>query len=782
MFGEKSYLCHRQILLLYKMAHGVRNNFKHSIVLIVTFLCFSISVYATTPYKIALVHSYERNYPDAGRYRSLLEKELERRGLKFEIREYFLDCEELEYYLELARASFFIDEFAEWGADMVAVFNNQAVYSLLKCNNPKLRDLRVVFSGVYCPEVELLRQYPNVTGYVDIPDYFRTLQMIERLVGKARVIVMSGIGMINNQIWSDLTEQCRARGIQTYDGDVLQHVLTHRIIREGLYDERKEVFDNEKIDTTVVVRMMCETLPLRTIQLTARGTQTYFMLTARTFSSLDAADFFVNPSFSTINECFGTKDNMLGGYFVPLETQMKDMAEGISLRLRGEMPSQQMIQSRKEYVLNWCAIKLYGLSTKKLPDEYKVMYIPFSVRYRYYIVSVAIFGGVMVLFVILFLTHRLMYERRRKREALRDLYYEHETLKLAIEGDTTYAWRKVGEGLNFDSHFYKLIASPKKLIHLDMLLSFVHPDDSERFKRSFLQTEKNGDFKEQYRCKFDGEYQWWEFRYRFILNQGDVPVVNGLLQNIQEIKDREAELIRNRQLAEQAELKQSFLNNMSHEIRTPLNAIVGFSNILISEPELSEEEKQEFIGLINMNNDLLLNLIGNILELSRIDSGEASFDVREENVRTLLHSYYNTFRVQVNPSLTFLCEYPENKDAFILVDSRRLQQVVTNFLTNANKFTTAGFIKLGYCYIPEDHTVRIYVEDTGKGIPATELKMIFGRFYKRDEFAQGTGLGLSICRSIVSRMNGKIEVESEEGKGSRFSVVFPCVRVVESSE
>lgn len=97
------------------MAHGVRNNFKHSIVLAVAFLCLSISVYATEPYKVALVHSYERNYSDAGRYGSLLEKELGRRGLKFEVRGYFLDCEELEYYSELARASFFIDEFAECG-------------------------------------------------------------------------------------------------------------------------------------------------------------------------------------------------------------------------------------------------------------------------------------------------------------------------------------------------------------------------------------------------------------------------------------------------------------------------------------------------------------------------------------------------------------------------------------------------------------------------------------------------------------------------------------------
>lgn len=729
--------------------------------------------HAAHRYKIAIIHSYEKNYYDADRYRHILEKELKANGVSFELKELFMNSDELLYYDEMARASFFIDELDKWGADAIGIFNNQATYSLLKCGNPKLRHIPVVFSGVYHPDSDLIHEYPNVTGYVDIPDYVSTIRMIEHIMGKSRIVVMSGSGMIDSQMWANIEEQCHNAKIETFTGDIFQHVLTHRVVKDP-YKEKKESFYNEKIDTTIVMRLMNETMPLRTIQQVARGSETFLMLTSRTYNSQNAPDFFLNPSFAVINEGFGVNDKMLGGYFATLETQLKDMAKGISLRLQGKMPEQQITQSQKQYVLNWNVMRHYNISDQNLPPEYQLMYIPFSVRYRYYILTGIILGGVSVLFLIVFLTYSLIRERKRKKEALRNLLYEHKTLKLSIEGGTTFAWRKVKGNLSFDSHFYKLINYPHTFITLEQILTFIHPDEHERFRSSFLQDHKDSNYKEEYRCKFSGEYEWWEFRYSYTNNGDGTFVVTGLLQNIQEIKNREAELIQARLLAERAELKQSFLNNMSHEIRTPLNAIVGFSNILIKDPNLAEEEKQEFVDIINLNNDLLLNLINDILEMSRIDSGSVSFVLNEADVRTIVSACYQTFSVQIKPSLKFLQDFPE-EDVTIRVDTMRLQQVITNFLTNANKFTSTGYIKLGYRYFADKNVVRIFVEDTGIGMPADELEMIFSRFYKHDEFAQGTGLGLSISRGIIDGMNGEIEVESEEGKGSCFTIVLPTV-------
>ena len=732
-------------------------------------------VYATShQYKIAVVHSYERNYRDAGRYRRVLEKELKANGLNVQIRELFLNCDELGYEDELARASSFIDESVEWQADLIAIFNNQALFSFMKCANPRLHDIPVVFAGAYFPDEELIRQYPNVTGYVDIPDYVRTIRMIERLMGTCRIAVMAGKGMVDGSMWKNLVDECREAGIETYEGDAFSHVWAHRVI-QNTDKEGKGEFYNEQIDTTVVMCMMTETMPLRTIQQVARGSETYLMLTSRTYNNLDAPDFFTNPTFGVINEGFGSNEKMLGGYFAPLETLLKDMAGSIARRLRGEIPEQQLTQSRKEYVLNWNVLQRYGISAEDLPAEYKVMYIPFSERYKYYILSGYILGGILLVSVIVFLTYSLSRERWRKRKALRDLKLEHQTLKLAIEGGNTYAWRFTNGNLSFDSHFYKLIGCPRQSVTMKQILDFVHPDDKRRFIRNFQREEKLDAYRGEYKCRFGGQYQWWEFRYSLVTDNGHTPVVTGLLQNIQETKNHEAELIRARQLAERAELKQSFLNNMSHEIRTPLNAIVGFSNLLIDNPDLTDQEKQEFIKLINKNNDLLLKLISDILELSRIDSGSISFTEEELDLRSLLLSYYQTFSLQIKPELEFLQDFPDS-DVSVMTDPMRLQQVVTNFLTNANKFTSRGYIKLGYRLLPGGNEVGIFVEDSGKGIPSDELKMIFSRFYKHDEFAQGTGLGLSICQSIVERMQGRIEVDSEEGSGSRFTIVLSLIR------
>lgn len=722
-------------------------------------------------YKIGIIHSYEKNYSDAKRYRQILEEELKGNDVAFETKELFLNCNELGYDDELARASFFIDELDKWEADAVAVFCNQAVYSLLKCDNPRLRHMPVVFCGVYHPDMDLIRQYPNVTGFVDIPDYVRTVGMIERIMGKCRIVVMSGTSMIGREMWVNIEEQCRNANIATYNGDVFSHVWAHRVVKDA-YDETSNEFYNEEIDTTVVMRLMSEEMPLRTIQQTARGSETYLMMTSHTYNSIDAPEFFANPSFTAINEGMGTNHKIVGGYFTPLEVELAEMAKSISLRLKGGMPKEQVTQCPKQYILNWNVMQQYGIPTEGLPEEYQLWYIPFAQRYRGYIISAFVLAGGLLCFLIGFLIYSLARERKRKKEALRNLLYEHETLKLAIRGGTTYAWRREKGYIRFDSHFYKEVAHPSKFITLEEILTFVHEEDRERFAHNFLQTSGHTNYREQYRCKFSGEYQWWEFRYSYVDNDQKATVVTGLLQNVQAEKDHEAELIRAREIAEQAELKQSFLNNMSHEIRTPLNSIVGFSNLLVNSPDLDEEEKTEYSDLINQNSELLLHIINDILELSRIDSGAVSFSLDKKGLQGMLNSIYKSFSVQVKPGLEFLLDFPA-EDVAIRTDPMRLQQVVINLLTNANKFTAKGYIKLGYRQTPGEEVVRIFVEDTGKGVSADEQELIFSRFYKHDEFAQGTGLGLSICRSIADKLKGHIYLESEEGKGSRFTIELP---------
>lgn len=747
-------------------------------ILVLCFLSWVLPINAKV-YKIALVHSYEEGYVDAARRREVLQQQLQRQGVKCKFREYFLNCDEFGAVAEEGFAFLFIDDFTKWGADLVAVLDDQATYSLMACNNPKLRQLPVVFAGVNYPNEKMLGQYPNVTGYADIPDYVSTIRMIERIMGKSRICVINGRTVLDRFIWNALMEQCAGEGFDIYQGNLEQHILKHRTVADVLKKRFSTAstetrLENEAFDTTTIMRFNADSLSLRSFTWAGRGRRTLFLFTKRDYTTVNSAALFYNPCFETINEGFGVLDHKMGGYFVPFETEMKDLAIGISQRLRGEMPVQQVQHSAKQYVVNWYALKRYQIPVSSIPPEYTIMYIPFLERYYNQILYGSVIGGFVLLASIFFLSRSLFIERRRKREVQRNLQYEHETLTLAIEGAATYAWRMDGEGLVFDSQFNEMIHHPQGVVSFEDILVFVHPDERELFRQNFIKIRYLLRHKGQYRCSFAGEYQWWEFRYNTIHNKGYEPVVTGLLQNIQDIKDREGELIKARQLAEHAELKQSFLNNMSHEIRTPLNAIAGFSNMLVSDPDLTEEERQEFVDIINLNTRLLLKLVEDVLELSRIESGALSFNYQKEDVRAMLEGIYQTYRVLVKSPLVLLKDFPD-EDVFVYVDSMRLTQVLTNFLNNANKFTQEGSITLGYSYISAKNEVHLFVEDTGIGISSEEQKMIFDRFYKHNEFSQGVGLGLSICMLIVEKLEGRIEVESQEGKGSRFTVVLPCI-------
>lgn len=730
-------------------------------------------------HKIALIHSYQKGYSLSEKITEQLQQELKKNGIHCEIKEYFLNCEKYASKEEEQRISNYIDDLSAWGASLIAVLDDQATYSLMACNHPKIKQMPVVFSGVNYPNMELLEQYPNVTGYIDKPDYLKTCRMIEQIMGKVCIHVIKGGSFLDKIIWNDLEAQCKGQNIniRNYISEKALHIPTdaqdsERIISTSINEKRVEY---SLLDTTTIAKLASDSVPARRLLWLASGVFDYslFLYTKRDFTTMRIGSLFDNPGFETINEGFGANDYMMGGYFAPLETQLKDMAVGIKERLENKMPEQQLSQCTKQYVVNWKTLQKYKIPEDRIPKEFTIMHKPWTEQYSGIIWVARIAVSLFLLAFIGYLVYMYTREKKRKQDAQRNLKYEHELLTLAMEGGNTYAWRFDGGEAVFDSLFCELIHHGCPLMSIKEVTEFIHPDERETFIHKVSHILEYSKRTAQYRCKFTGEYQWWEFRYKRIYNNDKSSIVTGLLMNIQEIKDNEEELIQARKLAEQAELKQSFLANMSHEIRTPLNAIAGFSNLLTTEKDISEEEKQEFVTIINNNTNLLLKLVNDVLELSRIESGNMSFSHKEESVRTLLESIYQTHQLLILPPLEFIKDFPE-KDVMVRIDSMRITQVITNFLNNANKFTQNGYIKLGYHHIPESNEVQIFVEDSGAGIPKDELKIIFDRFYKHNEFAQGVGLGLSICKGIVEKMNGRIKVTSEVKKGSRFTVVLPC--------
>lgn len=359
---------------------------------------------------------------------------------------------------------------------------------------------------------------------------------------------------------------------------------------------------------------------------------------------------------------------------------------------------------------------------------------------------------------------------------------QHEFLALGMLAGDVFAWRYDGitGKLIFDEAFFRFIkiaTPPGKGFDDEKFMQMLHPDDAAKCKKtvSLIEGGKITKSTLPLRIRFGNpKYEWWEFRIASMPKsslKGHYKLF-GICLNIEKYKNSEQELIRLRDEALESDRKKSiFLANMSHEIRTPLNAIVGFSTLLTDTTHFNPAERKVFIETINKNCTLLLNLINEILDISRIESG-IQFKYENCNLNALITELETIYRPKLSEKITWVSCIPP-VPVWHKTDSLRLKQLLSNLIDNSIKFTDEGLVTVGYSFDKEKETLLFTVSDTGIGISGKEQSKIFDRFYKTNDFVQGGGLGLSLCQEIVKRMEGNIQVESEAGKGTSFYITLP---------
>jgi two-component system CheB/CheR fusion protein len=328
--------------------------------------------------------------------------------------------------------------------------------------------------------------------------------------------------------------------------------------------------------------------------------------------------------------------------------------------------------------------------------------------------------------------------------------------------------------------------------HYQDFTNILHPDDYDKAMNAMMShlEGKTNIYEVEYRLQCaNGEYKWFKDAGKIIYRKDDEIILAGVVIDIDKIKKYETELIQAKQKAEMANIyKNQFLANMSHEIRTPLNGIIGFSSLLRDDFK-DDLKRNRYLDIIENSANQLLNLINDIIDIAKIEAGELKITLNKCEVNNLLKDLLDTFnQIKIDKNkkdIDIILKIPDGyKELNILTDAYRLRQILYNLLGNALKFTIKGKIEFGYRV--EDEKLHFYVMDTGIGIPADKLDIIFERFQQLENPKQiindGTGLGLAICKGLVAKLGGTIKVTSETNVGSTFTFDIPLIKVEENSE
>ena len=712
--------------------------------------------------KVLIFHSYDKNY---GGYRNFNDKILQtfrNHGINADIRHVYLD---LENPANTTRALHFAVKdsirMRNWIPDVVMTEGDRAACDLIEWRQiddiQELDTVPVIFGGLHHPKWDYIRKHKNIVVINDPIDYCANINLAAEMSGKNCVEIELDYFEQDSMIRAEL-KQAIARPPYVDNSDFHVNISAD------------EEFSTIWKDSVVVLVFSTES-PERNsknLQDQEEGYQNLrriyvhswlypSLAVKRDLYSSAIVDKTGRPQYTAVKAGFADgSGRYLCGYFASYETVGEDMARVASEILRGaDLASFVGMAHQKQYYMDYDAMEKLGMEYKDFESRFVIVGAPvekISPLYTY-----ATWIIIITIFIIAVASIILVLQSWKSR-----------TAQILIEGVQRRAEMRQMALHGADSHTVRTEANLRDII------SHVHPEYSSEIPLIMQSIEVPGTHSYEIYADIDQKdlYRWWQLRFVVMFDtKKNQKNVDGILINIDETKQYEENLRKAMLLAEEAKQKEDFLTTISHEIRTPLNAVVGFSDVLVSMPadSFTPEEMEEYAKIIKANNTSLSAMIEDILMFSRIESGRIQYVKNEFDASELVHELVHEWSDLIPEGVT-MHELAVLPGITINNDRTRVKYIMNQLMSNAAKFTKTGAILIGVDYHFNSERAELFVADTGCGIPKEKQQLAFGLFWKDDGFVPGLGLGLHVSKKLAEGMDLILDVESQPGFGSKFSL------------
>ena len=726
-------------------------------------------------YNVLCLFVYDSVFQNYRIYEQTLSKSLSENGIKADIRNVYssghLDMAQsdaLEASLERLNKE-------NWIPDVVCCIDDRTLSLYLQGEYarwlPPVDSIPLVAAGLRCPDWALIRRSNNTAVCTDLLNLQRNIELAVRMAPYTAVpgrpmypnVVVIELDTtdydkrIRERLRSELDRPPYVNNMDFHVKDLSLELLSERY--------RDSIFINVFSNASPELNDYRSDGDYHThrIRVLNSLTMTPFLTVKRDIENEQVLSKTLKPQFSAVRDGFGDGSRRsLCGYFASYETVAKDQAAYVVRILKGEAAGSLPIKEHEAgYYMSWRAMELLNMDYKDFCDDFVIVNAPWRVQHPFKYVLFIIFDIVAFLFV-LSLSLYLLFRKKdtQLQEALAEIDNERIMLDMALQNaDCT------------------VISSPDDLMKLEPML---HPDDSDAIS-DLLATLASGKpvTARKFRLTKDGgsSYRWWQFRPNLKMNTQEhglekLESLSGIVIDINDTELYNEYMTEAALVAEEITSKETFLMNISHEIRTPLNAILGFAQLLSTDDGLIQgEERDEIVKLIRENSTLLGEMIEDILQFSRFESGRVDVNPVETEIGPLMKRIFDEWSQNVPSALEF--KFEAGRDGvFAVVDPARVESIMGQYIKNAFKFTSKGSVWLGWRYNINDESVELYVEDTGCGIESRRQSKVFNIFWKDDMFKTGVGLGLTIAKMFTEKMEGEVGLESKPGVGSCFHSSF----------